>query len=81
MALIGYANKVTADIYSKLMSDEDIAKLLYYNNVLDTDIKELPTVKNPVKELKKKVFMNRRIEQLQRESDIMVSVSVYSKEN
>jgi hypothetical protein cdifQCD_20456 len=81
MALIGYANKVTADIYSKLMSDEDIVKLLYYNNVLDTDIKELPIVKNPVKELKKKVFMNRRIEQLQRESDIMVSVSVYSKEN
>lgn len=81
MALIGYSNKVTVDIYSKIMSNENIVKLLYYNNVLDTDIDELPKVKNPVRELKNKVFMNRRIEQLQRESDIMMSVSIYSKEN
>lgn len=81
MALIGYSNKVTADIYSKIMSNENIVKLLYYNNVLDTDIDELPKVNNPVRELKNKVFMNRRIEQLQRESDIMMSVSIYSKEN
>ncbi len=81
MALIGYCNRVTTDIYSKIMESDIITKLLYYNNELDLEIEELPEVENPVGKLKNKVFMNRRIEQLQRESDIMVSISIYSKEN
>lgn len=79
MALIGYTNKLIESIYIEILKNEDIAKLLYYNKELDIDINELPTVKNPVGELKTKVFKNRRLEKLQRKSDVGISISLYNK--
>lgn len=80
MALIGFLNKVTEDIYLRLLLNKNIAKLLYYtNNTTTLGIEELEEVSNPIGKLKNKVFRNRRIEKLQRETDVGMTVSIYSK--
>lgn len=80
MALIGYTNKLVSDIKSLFLQDEIMCKLLYYNNE-DGDILELPPVKNPVKELKDKIFLNRRLEVLQKDADVGMTINLYSKQN
>ena len=71
-----YISKLAAII----MNDQEIAKLLYYNNVMDKDIYSLPDVKSPVsKLLDKKVFMNRRVESLFLKSDISIFINLYSE--
>lgn len=79
MALLGFSNQVTSDIYMQLMKNDKITKFLYYNKELDTDINELPSVSNPVGKLKNKVFLNRRLEKLQREADVGMTINIYSK--
>lgn len=81
MALIGYSNRVTTDIYIKLLENETISKLLYYNNELDEDVENLPPLENPTSDLKHKIFKNRRLERLQREADVGMTISIYSKSN
>lgn len=72
-----YISKLAAII----MNDQEIAKFLYYNNVMDKDIYSLPDVKSPVsKLLDKKVFMNRRVESLFLKSDISIFINLYSDE-
>ena len=62
-----YISKLAAII----MNDQEIAKFLYYNNVMDKDISKL---------LDKKVFMNRRVESLFLKSDISIFINLYSDE-
>lgn len=77
--LIGYTNKLVTDIGVELLENEIISKLLYYVNSPDEDILELPPVENPTRVLKEKISLNRRLETLQRDSDVGMYVSLYSK--
>ena len=56
-----YINKLA----TILLLDEEINKMLYYNEVLDKDIYSLPSVENPISELKdNKLHINRRVQDL-----------------
>jgi|UPI00061D7FF5 hypothetical protein len=79
MALIGYANKLISDIKSVLLQNENIVKFLYYTDS-DEDIQTLPPVKNPISTLKNKVFLNRRLEILQKDADVGMTINLYSKQ-
>ena len=68
-----YASKVA----TILMLDEEINKMLYYNDKNDVDIYTLPRVKNPVGTLKdKKVFLNRRVAETFKESDVSMFINI-----
>lgn len=68
-----YINRIA----TTLMLDNEINKMLYYNDVCDKDIYKLPIVKNPITELKDvKVFCNRRVEKLYMTSDITMFVNL-----
>lgn len=62
-----------------IMLDSEINKMLYYNNVTDKDIYSLDEVKNPIGKLKdNKVFIDRRIDKVQKDSDISVFINIAS---
>ena len=72
-----YASKVA----TILMLDEEINKMLYYNDKNDVDIYTLPRVKNPITQLKdKKVFLNRRVAETFKESDVSMFINVKNDE-
>ena len=57
-----FQDRYIAKVATALMLDDEINKMLYYNDVCDKDIYTLPKIKNPVKELQNvKVFCNRRV--------------------
>lgn len=65
-----------------LLLDEEINKMLYYNEVLDKDIYSLPSVENPISELKdNKLHINRRVQDLFKkhcESEAYIFINLYS---
>ena len=73
-----YINKLA----TILLLDEEINKMLYYNEVLDKDIYSLPKVDNPIVELKdSKLFINRRVQDLfgkKCESEAYIFINLYS---
>lgn len=77
-----FPNRYIQKLATILMLDEEINKMLYYNEVIDKDIYSLPDVVNPVKELKdNKVFINRRVTdifQSNQRPDAYIFVNLYS---
>lgn len=72
-----FQDRYIAKVATSLMLDDEINKMLYYNDVCDKDIYTLPKIKNPVKELQDvKVFCNRRVEKVFLESDISLFVNL-----
>lgn len=72
---MAFPNKLISNIGTTLMSNQDFAKFMIYNDESEKDILSMPDVKNPVKQLRnKKVFFNRRVEKVLREADISVFI-------
>lgn len=72
-----FQDRYIAKVATSLMLDDEINKMLYYNDVCDKDIYTLPKIKNPVKELQDvKVFCNRRVEKVFLESDISLFINL-----
>lgn len=70
-----FPNKLISNIGTTLMSNQDFAKFMIYNDESEKDILSMPDVKNTVKELRnKKVFLNRRVEKVLKEADISVFI-------
>ncbi|WP_219710563.1 hypothetical protein, partial [Clostridioides difficile] len=72
---MAFPNKMISNIGTTLMSNQDFAKFMIYNNESQKDILSMPDIKNPVKELRnKKVFLNRRVEKVLKDADISVFI-------
>ncbi|HBF7094923.1 TPA: hypothetical protein KOU56_004050, partial [Clostridioides difficile] len=70
---MAFPNKMISNIGTTLMSNQDFAKFMIYNDESQKDILSMPDIKNPVKELRnKKVFLNRRVEKVLKDVDISV---------
>lgn len=80
MALIGYTNRVIEDVYMKIISNDTISKLVYYDTNTDTLVSDLEQVKNPVGKLKDKIWKNRRLDNLQREAGVGVFINMARRE-
>lgn len=73
-----FPNKYLIKLSNEIMLDENINKMIYYNEEKEKDIYALDDVKNPIKELKeKKVFINRKAPEVIKDSDISVFVNIY----
>lgn len=76
--LYGFPNKLIHNIGTRLMLDTIINKFLYYSNVTDENIFELPELDNPIGLLKNnKVFYGRRVNKVLESADISVYITVY----
>lgn len=76
-----FPNRLMLKLSTLMMMDNELNKMLYYSDVKDKDIYTLPDVVNPVSELKEvKVFMNRRIDKVFKESDICVYINLSNDE-
>lgn len=74
-----FPNRYTAKISMAIMLDDVISKMLYYNNVLNEDIYSLPSVDNPIKELRdNNVFIDRKVSKILRESDSSIFININS---
>lgn len=72
-----FPSRLIIKIANLIMLDSEINKMLYYNKVNDKDIYSLDDVVNPIGVLKdNKVFMDRRIDKVWKESDISVFVNL-----
>lgn len=72
-----FPSRVMIQISNLIMLDDEINKMLYYNTVSDKDIYSLDEVENPISELKdSKVFIDRRVDKVWKESDISVFVNL-----
>ena len=72
-----FPSRLIIKIANLIMLDSEINKMLYYNKVNDKDIYSLDDVKNPIGVLKdNKVFIDRRIDKVWKESDISVFVNL-----
>lgn len=61
------------------MKDQDFAKFLVYSKDLNVNIIDLPDIENTIPKLKnKKVFFNRRVDQILNEGDIWVYITLYN---
>ena len=68
-----YINKLA----TILIMDDEINKMLYYNDVCDEDIYKKPKVKNPIGTLlDKKVFCNRKVAEVFLESDCSIFINL-----
>lgn len=73
-----FSSEYVIKVSNELMLDSEINKMLYYNKERDKDIYSLPDLENPIKELKnKKVYINKRIDDILQEADISVFVNLY----
>ena len=73
-----FPNRFMMKIANALMLDNEINKVLYYNNEMDVDIYSLPELDNPISELKDhKVFIDRRIDEIRKEGDIALYINLY----
>ncbi|MBC6695341.1 hypothetical protein H9L25_00920 [Terrisporobacter mayombei] len=78
----GFPNKLMLKLSNMIMLDPDINKALYYNKVKDKDLYSLPPVENPISSLKdNKVFIDRRIDKVQKESDISIFINLSNDES
>lgn len=72
-----YPSRLIIKIANTIMLDSEINKMLYYNNINDKDIYSLEEVVNPIGKLKDdKVFIDRRIEKIWKDSDISVFINL-----
>ena len=72
-----FPSRLIMKISNIIMLDNEINKMLYYNKVDDKDIYSLDDVENPIGVLKdNKVFMDRRIDKVWKESDISVFINL-----
>ncbi|WP_101773516.1 hypothetical protein [Peptostreptococcus faecalis] len=81
MAQIGYMNRMVTEVYNVLIQDDLISKFMHYYKEKDIDIPSQPKVKNPVGALKKQFFKNRRIETLQRDANVNITINISRKTN
>lgn len=73
-----FPSRYLIKVANEIMLNEKINKMMYYNSEDKKDIYSLPEIENPIKELKdKKVFINRRINEILLDADISVFVNVY----
>ena len=78
----GFPDQMILKISNMIMLDSEINKILYYNKEKNTDIYSLPEVKNPISLLKdEKVFIDRRIDKVLKESDISVFINLTNDES
>ena len=78
----GFPDRMILKISNMIMLDPEINKILYYNKEKSEDIYSLPEVKNPISLLKdEKVFMDRRVGKVQKESDISVFIDLTNDES
>ncbi|MCI9976455.1 hypothetical protein JY742_10010 [Clostridioides difficile] len=64
-----------SNIGTTLMSNQDFAKFMIYNDESKKDILSMPDIKNPVQRLRnKKVFFNRRVEKVLKKADVSVYI-------
>lgn len=72
-----FPSRLLIKISNLIMLDNEINKMLYYNAVNDKDIYMLDELENPIGDLKdSKVFIDKRVEKVWRESDISVFVNL-----
>ncbi|EGT5447422.1 TPA: hypothetical protein KRM61_000905 [Clostridioides difficile] len=75
---MAFPNKMISNIGTTLMSNQDFAKFMIYNDESQKDILSMPDIKNPVKKLRnKKVFFNRRVEKVLKEADVSVYITLF----
>ncbi len=73
-----FPNKYLIKLSNEIMLDKKINKMIYYNEEKQNDIYSLEDIENPIKKLKeKKVFINRKVPEVLKESDISVFVNIY----
>lgn len=78
----GFPDKLMLKISNMIMLDPDINKALFYNKEKNKDLYSLPPVENPISTLKdNKVFIDRRIDKVQKESDISVFINLSNDES
>lgn len=76
--LIGFPNKLIHNLGTRIMLDPIVNKFLYYSDVEDENILELPDVENPIGLLKNnKVFYSRRIDKVLDNADIQLYITLY----
>lgn len=76
--LIGFPNKLIHNLGTRIMLDPIVNKFMYYSNIDDENILELPEVDNPIGLLKNnKVFYSRRIDKVLTSADISLYITLY----
>lgn len=82
--LYGLPNRVLSEIATKLMNNQDFAKLLYYKLLGedDDDLFSMPDIENPISVLsKKQVFISQKSPKLLKEEDVTVAISLNDMRN
>lgn len=78
----GFPDKLMLKISNMIMLDKDINKVLFYNKEQNKDLYTLPSVNNPISTLKDdKVFIDRRIDKVLKESDISIFINLANDES
>lgn len=73
-----FPNKYLIKLSNEIMLDDKINKLIYYNSEKERDIYKLEDLENPIKKLKeKKVFINKKVPEVMKESDVSLFVNIY----
>lgn len=72
--LYGLGNYLISEITTKLITDNDFSKFVYYKNEDKRDILSLPDLDDPFVQLKGQIFQNRRPEKVLEYEDVCVFI-------
>lgn len=72
--LYGLGNYLISELTTKLINDNDVNKFIYYKDIKDKDILEMPDLDNPFIQLKGQIFQNRRPEKVLEYEDVCVFI-------
>ena len=70
--LYGLANYLMTELTIKLLKNKEFTKFVYYKEVSNKDILNLPDLDNPAAMLKDQIFRNRRTPKILEEQDVCV---------
>lgn len=72
--LYGLGNYLISEITTKLVSDNEFNKFVYYKNEDKKDILSMPDLDNPFVQLKGQIYQNRRPSKVLEEQDVCVFI-------
>lgn len=80
--LYGMGNEILSEMISRLITNKDFYKFVYYKDISDKDILSMPDLDDPVTELyNKQVWLHRRPQKVLHEQDVNIFLTLEDLRN